>query len=237
MPTLVIEKLGYSQVVDSRCPTDEELIERLAAGDTSAFNTIFERYHRPVFSFINKQLKECETVEDLAQEVFLRVYKSAKTFDTSKKFSSWLFTIAYNEIKRYWKRSGGRQTLSLNAPVSGEDDDSEHAEFLEDQRIAPEAHVEQLLISRDLKAFIERLPKKQKTVVLLKVYCEMTFEEIAEICECPLSTVLSRMRYAVNKLRCWLGVVRDPTLDPLQSRGALRAASSQLCASAYCVPQ
>jgi len=185
--------------------TDEELVGQLAAGDKGAFNEIFDRYHRQIYNFINKQVNERESVEDLTQEVFMRVYKSSGNFDVSKKFTSWLYKIALNEIKRHWKRTGARQTFSLNTPVGRDSGDAERGEFIEDHRIVPAAETESDLFSRNLRQLIDQLPEKQRTVVLLKVYQELTFEEIAEICECPLSTVLSRMRYAVNKLRRWMG--------------------------------
>jgi len=187
-------------------PSDEVLIGRLAAGDQSAFNEIFDRYHRQIYNFIAKQVNDRESCEDLTQEVFMRVYKSAKNFDTDKKFTSWLYKIALNEVKRHWKRTGARQTYSLNTPLSNEAGDAERADFIEDSREVPEDSTESELFSRNLRQLIDQLPDKQRTVVLLKVYQELTFEEIAEICECPLSTVLSRMRYAVDKLRRWLGV-------------------------------
>jgi RNA polymerase sigma-70 factor, ECF subfamily len=205
MQTLDTYQLRRTPGADCRFLTDEELIGQLASGDPAAFNIIFERYSKQMYSFIKKQLEERESVEDLVQEVFLRVFKSARTFDVTKKFSSWIYKIALNEIKRYWKRSGSRQAFSLNAPVGNENGDIELGDYIEDQRIAPQAITEQQLFSRDLMTLINRLPDKQKTVVLLKAYNELTFEEIAEICDCPLSTVLSRMRYAVNKLRRWLG--------------------------------
>jgi RNA polymerase sigma-70 factor (ECF subfamily) len=189
-----------------RTPSDEELVGRLAAGDGSAFDIIFERYHRQIYNFISKQISERESVEDLAQEVFMRVFKSSKNFDTSKRFSSWIYKIALNEVKRHWKRTATRQTFSLNVPVGDESGDAERGDFLEDQRIVPETATESEMFSRNLRQLIDRLPDKQRTVVLLKIYHEMTFEQIAEICDCPLSTVLSRMRYAVSKLRRWLGI-------------------------------
>lgn len=200
---------------EPRKPTDEELVGQLAAGNRSAFDQVFERYHRQIYNFINKQVNERESVEDLAQEVFMRVFKSAKNFDVTKKFSSWVYKIALNEVKRYWKRTGARQTYSLNAPVGDDSGEAERADFLKDQRIVPADATESDIFSRNLRALIDQLPDKQRTVVLLKVYHELTFEEIAEICECPLSTVLSRMRYAVNKLRRWLGVEEDEGYDGL----------------------
>lgn len=186
--------------------SDEVLAGQIAAGNVHAFDALFDRYHKQIYNFIRKQVVERESVADLAQEVFLRVYKSAKNFDVDKKFSSWIYKIALNEIKRHWKRTGARQTFSLNAPIGDEEGDGERAQLIEDTRITPESAAEKEMFSRSLKALIDRLPEKQKTVVLLKVYQELTFVEIAEICECPLSTVLSRMRYAVSKLRRWFGI-------------------------------
>ena len=139
----------------------------------------------------------------------MQVFKSAKNFDPEKKFSSWVYKIALNEVKRHWKKSAAKQTFSLNTPVGDEGSDSERQDFIEDFRDLPENVLERENFSETLKVLIDRLPEKQRTVVILKIYHELTFEEIAEICECPLSTVLSRMRYAVNKLRRWLGVEED----------------------------
>ncbi|MDQ3023245.1 MAG: sigma-70 family RNA polymerase sigma factor [bacterium] len=194
-----------STTTTTRVP-DEVLIGELACGDVRCFDQIFERYHQQIYSFIKKQVNDHESVEDLVQEVFLRVYKSAKNFDVTKKFSSWVYKIALNEVKRHWKRTSSRQTFSLNAPLGDEGGESERQDLLEDQRITPEAQTDTELFSRNLKVLIDRLPEKQKTVVVLKIYNDLTFEEISEICDCPLSTVLSRMRYAVSKLRRWLGI-------------------------------
>ena len=189
--------------------SDEELVVRLASGDGAAFDQIFDRYHKQIYNFIRKQVSERENIEDLVQEVFLRVFKSAKNFDPEKKFSSWVYKIALNEVKRHWKKSAAKQTFSLNTPVGDEGSDSERQDFIEDFRDLPENVLERENFSETLKVLIDRLPEKQRTVVILKIYHELTFEEVAEICECPLSTVLSRMRYAVNKLRRWLGVEED----------------------------
>jgi RNA polymerase sigma-70 factor (ECF subfamily) len=189
--------------------SDEQLIGQLAQGDAHAFDLVFERYHNQIYNFIKRQVSDRESIEDLVQEIFLRVFKSARNFDTTKKFSSWLYKIALNEIKRHWKRSAARQTYSLNDPLGDEAGDGERIDNLEDERATVAEMAEGELFSRDLKSLIDRLPEKQRIVVILKVYQELTFEEIAEICECPLSTVLSRMRYAVTKLRRWLGLDDD----------------------------
>jgi RNA polymerase sigma-70 factor, ECF subfamily len=200
------DDMSVGNATDTARVPDEVLIGELACGDVRCFDLIFDRYHQQIYNFIKKQVSDHESVEDLVQEVFLRVYKSAKNFDVTKKFSSWVYKIALNEVKRHWKRTGSRQTFSLNAPLGDEGGESERADLLEDVRITPEAATESELFSKNLKLLIDKLPEKQKTVVILKIYNDLTFEEIAEICDCPLSTVLSRMRYAVSKLRRWLGI-------------------------------
>jgi RNA polymerase sigma-70 factor (ECF subfamily) len=204
--TAVSDRVTTGQPPAATRVSDEELVGRLAAGDSSAFDEVFERYHNQIYNFVKKQVTDAGAIEDLVQEVFLRVYKSAKNFDVEKKFSSWLYKIALNEVKRFWKRSASRQTYSLNAPLGDEGGDAERADLLEDQRPSPDTVTETELFSKNLRHLIDRLPEKQRMVVMLKVYQDLTFEQIAEICECPLSTVLSRMRYAVNKLRRWLGI-------------------------------
>lgn len=186
--------------------SDEQLAKRLASGDETAFDCLYRRYNRQISAFVRKHVSENQYMEDITQEVFMRVYKSIASFDVSKRFSSWVYKIALNEVKRHWKRSSKHQAYSLDTPINEYSDDREQKELIKDTRTPPEDLVAEDLFSRDLKTLIDRLPPKQKTVVILRVDNELTFEEISEICDCPLSTVLSRMRYAIQKLRTWLGV-------------------------------
>ena len=80
--------MGLSSTTDTVRIPDEVLIGELACGDVRCFDLIFDRYHQQIYNFIKKQVSDHESVEDLVQEVFLRVYKSAKNFDVTKKFSS-----------------------------------------------------------------------------------------------------------------------------------------------------
>ena len=92
----------------SHC-TDEQLAKRLSNGDGTAFDCLYRRYNRQISSFIRKQVTENQHVEDITQEVFMRVYKSIASFDVDKRFSSWIYKIALNEVKRHWKRSSKHQ--------------------------------------------------------------------------------------------------------------------------------
>jgi len=209
MATQRCEVVNHNEPARCRHCTDEQLAKRLAQGDDTAFDCLYRRYNRQISNFIRKHVSEAEYVEDIIQEVFMRVFKSIASFDTSKRFSSWVYKIALNEVKRHWKRSIKQQAYSLDTSVNNETDGRDQKDMVADTRITPDDLAVGDLFSRDLKTLIDRLPPKQRTVVILRVDNELTFEEIAEICECPLSTVLSRMRYAIQKLRNWLGVEEE----------------------------
>lgn len=181
---------------------DELLMQITAQGNLSAFDQVFDRYYKPIYNFVRKNLFfddiDCD---DVTQEIFVRVFKSAKNFDTTKKLSSWIYQIAINEVRRYYKSSLRRRVYSLNDPIQENEDSIEKSETIVANNINPEADSLYSLRKNILAKAIDKLPDKQKMVVMLKVYQELTFEEISQILNCPLSTVLSRMRYAVRKLR------------------------------------
>ena len=84
-----------------QCLTDEELMSGVANADVNSFNVIFNRYYKQIFNFIKKSVHDHVASEDITQEVFMRIFKSAARFDPERKFSSWIYKIALNEIKRY----------------------------------------------------------------------------------------------------------------------------------------
>ena len=175
-------------------------MSRVASQDMRSFNVVFNRYYKQIFNFIKKNVHDFKEAEDITQEVFLRIYKSAARFDPERKFSSWIYKIAFNEIKRHFSKAAGKRTSSINEPLDEGGGGAERGDLLEFSGLGPEASTEAAKQTQQIKKLIETLPEKQRTVVILKVYQELTFEEIAQILDCPLSTVLSRMRYAVKKL-------------------------------------
>ncbi len=184
--------------------TDEELYLLVGKGERKSFDILFERFQSQIYNFVKKQVRDQETAEDITQEVFLRLFKAAKNFDPSKKFSSYLYKIAVNEIRRHYQRIAGEQAYSLNEPLTDYDDTRERGEIVADENASTEEGLYRRLNSAYLQSLIDKLPPEQRMVVLLKVYQGLTFEEIARIMDKPLSTVLSRMRYAVQKLRKWM---------------------------------
>jgi RNA polymerase sigma factor (sigma-70 family) len=203
---------GKEQLSELPVQTGEELMQLVAAGDRKAFDEVYDRYHRQMYNFIKKQVVQRAAAEDITQEVFVRLFKAARRFDPDKQLTSYLYKIAVNEIRRHYQKASSTQAFSLNEPLAAEDDGRERIDLMSDERQMPEAQVQEEFARRTLRQLIDRLPPEQKMVVLLKVYDELTFEEIAQIMDRPLSTVLSRMRYALQKLRRWMddeGITQD----------------------------
>ncbi len=184
--------------------SDEELMELAAQGDRPAFDQLYNRYQAKIYSFIKKQVGSQQAAEDVTQEVFLRLFKSLQSFDPERQFSSYLYKIAVNETRRHYQKQAAAQVFSLNEPVDESEDQRERSELMSNDDAGPEAVVAKRLTGELLQRLIDRLPPEQRMVVLLKMYDQLTFEEIAKAMDRPLSTVLSRMRYALQKLHQWM---------------------------------
>jgi RNA polymerase sigma-70 factor (ECF subfamily) len=191
--------------------SDEELMFEVGRLNVEAYDVLVDRYHQQVYNFVKKNVFDEEIAHDITQEILLRVYKSAKSFDVSKKFSSWMYKIAVNEIRRHFKKTAQAKVVSINEPMQDGNNTAEKGDFISDDKPGPEQAVATELMQENIRKLIKLLPDKQRIVVTLKVYQGLTFEEIASILDCPLSTVLSRMRYAVKKLRDYFepGVTDD----------------------------
>lgn len=172
------------------------------AGDNASFDFLLQKYRSPLVNFLYRMVRDTATAEDLAQEVFLRVYRARKQYTPSAKFTTWLFRIATNlalnsvRDNRYHKMG-----ISLDAPVS--DEDSAPMELP-----AREMRVDDRMIERDRAEFIRRaigmLPEKQRAAVLLHKYEEMDYGEIAKILECSEGALKSLLFRAYETLRVQL---------------------------------
>jgi RNA polymerase sigma-70 factor (ECF subfamily) len=177
-------------------PTDEELVEAFQGGDLTAFDLLVRRWDRKIQGAIHRIMGGEEEARDLCQETFLRAYRGLAGFKKEARFSSWVYQIALNLCRDRLRRRRGRTTVSLDAleaeggprasPLSG-----------------PSALdlVERGDLSRAVAAAILALPEEQREVIILKEYQELTFAEIAETLEVPLSTVKTRLYRGLGQLR------------------------------------
>jgi RNA polymerase sigma-70 factor (ECF subfamily) len=176
--------------------TDEELVARSRGGDLDSFNQLILRWERPIYALAYRVIGRDEDARDVCQETFLRAFRALPGFKGHAKFSSWLYRIALN-LCRDWIRRQRR------APVLQMPDDTDPLELA--SQVGPIESIEDLVARRELSAVVETamalLPEEQRTAIILKEYHGMTFQEIADLQGCPLSTVKTRLYQGLSVLR------------------------------------
>jgi len=176
--------------------TDEELVARSQRGDVDSFNQLILRWERPIYALAYRVIGREEEARDVCQEAFLRAFRALPGFKGQAKFSSWLYRITLN-LCRDWIRRQRR------APVSQLPEDMDALEMAAAR--GPVESIEDLVARRELSAVVEEamalLPEEQRTAIVLKEYHGMTFQEIADLQGCPLSTVKTRLYQGLSVLR------------------------------------
>src|SRR5437870_9159648 len=176
--------------------TDEELVARSIRGDADSFNELIVRWERPIYALAYRQIGREEDARDVCQETFLRAFRALHGFRGQAKFSSWLYRIALNLCRDWMRRE--RRTPIVQAP--------EDVDMMELAAAAePSESIEDLVARHDLSRAVERamtlLPEEQRTAIVLKEYHGLTFQEIADLVGCPLSTVKTRLYQGLAVLR------------------------------------
>jgi len=184
--------------------TDEQLLEASRRGDSAAFRTLVLRYQIDLIRFLTRLMGDRQLAEDAFQETFLQVYVSADTFDPTKRFKPWLFTIAANKGRDILRRKARRQTMDLSAPVGGrrggEGEDAGGAEYVDLMEVnVPAPDVSALSDERDrlVQRAVDRMPPSLREILLLAYFQRLSYTQIAEDLEIPLGTVKSRLHAAV----------------------------------------
>jgi RNA polymerase sigma-70 factor (ECF subfamily) len=191
-----------------RDDSDESLMLRYQEGDARAFEVLVLRHRRPIFNFVLRYVRDPVAAEDVTQDCFLRVVRSADSYVREAKFTTWLFTIARNLCVDASRRAKHRNMASLDAPI---DEEGRGAKI--DFVASAGPAVDRQAIGTELKSrmqdAIAQLPEEQREIFLLREVGDLQFNEIAEIVGIPENTVKSRMRYALEKLREALAEYRD----------------------------
>ncbi len=176
--------------------TDEELVARSIGGDTDSFNELVLRWERSIHALAYRTIGRREDARDICQETFLRAFRGLPAFRGQAKFSSWLYRIALNLCRDWMRRE--RRTPVVQAPS-----DADPVEIA--AAADPSESIEDLIARRDLTRVVERamarLPEEQRTAIVLKEYHGLTFQEIADVVGCPLSTAKTRVYQGLTVLR------------------------------------
>ena len=177
-------------------------------GDVDAFAELAARHEKRLWNFLRRFVRDKATAEDLLQEVFLRVVKSAVEWQPTAKVSTWLFTIARNLCTDHARRAEHRQADSLDQNRS---DDSGPRRI--DRMAAEGGNAEREVMGREIASLVDHavaeLPLEQREVFLMREVMDMSFAEIAAQTGASEPTVKSRMRYALERLRAALDGLRD----------------------------
>jgi RNA polymerase sigma-70 factor (ECF subfamily) len=179
---------------------DAELMRRVQRGDRQAFAELVERYQRPIYNFILRTVRDETEAEDLAQNTFVQVWKSAKRYRVSARFSTWLYTIARNLSLNEIRRRRRHQAESLDAPHPEYEEQSLHQVKDTTSPAPPDAVVRDELFVKVEEA-IRDLPESQRTALLLCREEDVTYEEIARILGVSLSATKSIIHRAREVLR------------------------------------
>ncbi|HVR36739.1 MAG TPA: sigma-70 family RNA polymerase sigma factor [Methylomirabilota bacterium] len=173
----------------TRNDPDAELMLRVKHGDVHAFEQLVEKHKQPVVNLIARNLNDPSEAEDIAQNVFIQVYKSAPRYKVSARFSTWLYTIVRNLCLNEIRRRSRRPAESIEQSAGGED---APVRQFEDARspAAPESLLQNELELKIQEA-LQQLPENQRTAILLCRQDELSYEEIARVLGCSLSATKS----------------------------------------------
>jgi RNA polymerase sigma-70 factor, ECF subfamily len=180
--------------------TDAEVMLRVKAGDQSAFDYLVQKYRRPLVSFMYRMARNTTVAEDLAQEVFLRVYRSRQTYEASAKFTTWLYRIATNlavNHARDTRHERPEVTVSLDEP----DDETGSTMDLADSKIS----AEESLLRRErmlaIRSKVEALPERQRLAIVMHKYQQLDYKQISEVLKLSESATKSLLFRAYETLR------------------------------------
>jgi RNA polymerase sigma-70 factor (ECF subfamily) len=171
--------------------SDEVLIERIKKGDVEAFNPLVERYKLPLYKVMYRMVYSQDDAEDLVEEAFIRAYKAIKRFELGRSFFSWLCRIAVNNAINFMKRERRGQMQPL-----------ETVEYsLTAKKGNPVEMTKEKMLQEKVARAMSRLPDEFRTILVLRVEEEFSYEQISTILRIPKGTVMSRLARARQKLR------------------------------------
>lgn len=174
---------------------DLELVEEVKNGNVSAFSELVKRHQKGLFRLCLRFLKAAEVADDVLQETFIKAYQKIHTFEGRSSFKSWIYQIgvntAKNKLREYKYNTDDIENVNLGVGATS------------DQGL------NQMALSQILDMGIDSLPPKQKTALMLRIYDDMSFKEIAEIMECPYDTAKANYRHALIKLKDFFNSNKD----------------------------
>jgi RNA polymerase sigma-70 factor (ECF subfamily) len=177
--------------------TDSQVVQAFLDGEQRAFGELVRRYDNRLVNFVYRTVGDRERAQDLVQETFVRVYRHLHRFDQSKKFSTWIYTIASNLAKNELRNRSRNPLVLFQTLKQNWDADHRPLEW-EDTQFKPDDLFRKRFLREKVEAAVDQLPEHHRVVFVLRELQGKTYEEIAEITGCNLGTVKSRLNRARN---------------------------------------
>jgi RNA polymerase sigma-70 factor (ECF subfamily) len=204
---LKVQPLKSTGRTELRSLDDNGLVSAYLDGATFAFDVLVERYQTRLLNFVYRTVGDRERAEDLVQEAFIRVHRHLARFDRSKKFSTWIYTIASNLAKNELRNRSRNPLVYFQTMTSGWEDEDRPLEF-EDTTARPDDAFDRRHLRELVDAAVRRLPSHHRQVFVLRELEGRSYEEIAEMTHCNLGTVKSRL----NRARSAFAEIMGPAL-------------------------
>ena len=189
--------------------SDQVLVERAKSGDVKAFDFLVIKYQKRVIRLLSRIVRDSSEVEDIAQESFMKAYRAISKFRGDSAFYTWLYRIAVNTAKNYLFAKG-RRPIAMS-DISTKNDDGESFEILDvvSSDDSPESTLSGLQIAQAVNNAVEKLPEELSRAVTLREMEGLSYEEIAEVMNCPIGTVRSRIFRAREAIALELKPILD----------------------------
>ncbi|WP_347548917.1 RNA polymerase sigma factor [Pseudalkalibacillus hwajinpoensis] len=171
--------------------TDEELVIAMSRGNQAAFEAFVHRYHAPLLGYLERMLRDRKKAEDVVQDTFLKLINQLKSKKIPDKVKPWLYQVATNQCRDYWKSSGYKSEKQILDNIPDQPDHEPSVVELFERQEARKEFLEKL----------DTLSSTQREIVYLRFYQELKYQEISETLELPLGTVKSNLFHALKKLK------------------------------------
>ena len=178
---------------------DDLLVKHAKAGDINSFSQLVERHQKQVYNLAFRFTGNSEDAADLAQEAFIKAYRGLKTFREEAAFKTWIYHITSNVCKDFLRKTKSVTLVSIEAPIQTEEGELEKQ--IADDSKSPEEIYEGKELAILMQKLIDSLPIDYREVILLREFQQLSYEEIAQVLDCSLGTVKSRLNRARRSLK------------------------------------
>jgi len=190
---------------------DQQLVERAQKGDKRAFELLVMKYERKLGRLLSRMVRDAAEIDDITQESFIKAYRALPQFRGESAFYTWLYRIAVNTAKNYLMAKGKREVATSD--MVDEDGEGMEDVLMPHDIATPDAELQTKQIAKAVNETVDALPEELRTAITLREIEGLSYEEIAQMMDCPIGTVRSRIfraREAIaEKIRPMLGTSKD----------------------------